>query len=164
MCTPGLTSIIILSLEPSGTNVSASIAAVSGLRTTDLWEATFSVRKYLRHNSMGGNSPGGTSGRTSPRRGAFPFFGSTGLFSFFGFGFSFLVFRVLFVFTACSESASSSCFEDWVKVRAPLWSPALGNVSKWKRRVLLLNTRLHNPVFRNRGNLVMYEGNVIFCF
>lgn len=73
MSTPGLASMMILSFEPSGTNASASIAAVSGLRTEHLWPEAFSMGKYLRHISMGGKSPAGTSGRTSPgRRLAFP--------------------------------------------------------------------------------------------
>lgn len=161
MCIPGLASMIILSLEPSGTNVSASIAAVSGLRITDLRETTFSVRKYLRHNSMGGNSPGGTSGRTSPRR-SFDcslFLGCTGVL-----GPSFLGFRVLFAFTFCSETASSCCFEDWVKVRAPSRRPALGDASKRNRRVLLLST--HNLVFRGENNWGNPEGlnTMTFCF
>lgn len=69
---PGLASMMILFFDPSGTNLSASIAAVSGLRTTDLWAEILSVGKYLRHIFKGGNSPVGTSGRTSPGRRTVP--------------------------------------------------------------------------------------------
>ena len=78
---------MILSLEPSGTNASASIAAVSGLRTAHLRTEAFSIGKYLRHMSNGGRSPSSTSERTSP----FPGFGFLLKSGFLGLSEPFLV-------------------------------------------------------------------------
>lgn len=54
VCIPGAASTMIKSLEPSGTNASAIIRAVSGFRRKARNRCPSIIAKYWRHLSIGG--------------------------------------------------------------------------------------------------------------